>query len=43
MKINIEKVKFGPLSFIIGPILLNFHTICKIEKETLFVPEKFSI
>ena len=33
---------FG-IFFILGPILLKFHTICKIEKETLFVHENFSI
>ena len=51
MKINIEKSQiwtplwtpFAPHFFIIGPINWNFHTICKIEKETLFVPENFSI
>ena len=47
MKINIEKSQiytpFAPNFFIISRSYWNFHTICKMEKETLFVHENFSI
>ena len=51
MKINIEKSQIwtlcGPALPNISLLLIrsyrNFHTICKIEKETLFVHENFSI
>ena len=54
MKIKIEKNQIwtpcGPPLPSISLLLVrwlrsywNFHTICKIEKETLFVPENFSI
>ena len=51
MKINIEKSQIWttceppspPISLLLVRSYLNFHTICKIEKETLFVHENFSI
>ena len=51
MKMNIEKTQIWtpcgphlpPISSLLVRSYCNFHTICKIEKETLFVPENFSI
>ena len=51
MKINTEKSQIWtpcgpplpPISLLLVRSYWNFHTICKIEKETLFVHENFSI
>ena len=51
MKINIEKSQIWtpcgpplpPISLLLVRSYWNFHTICEIEKETLFVHENFSI
>ena len=51
MKIIIEKNQIWipcgppmpPISLLLVQSYRNFHTICKIEKETLFVRENFSI
>ena len=51
MKINIEKSQIltpggpplPPISLLLVRSYWNFHTICRIKKETIFVHENFSI
>ena len=51
MKMNIEKSQIWspcgppmpPISLLLVRSYWNSHTICKIEKETLFVIENFTI